>query len=1608
MKLRLHRKNRYRRPVIESLARREMLSADWRNPADNYDVNHDFSITALDALLIINELNKRGKSNELTDPFPIDGPYVDVDGNGSVTPLDALQIINSLNSGVMGRRVIGDDEVLGSEQATYITLGQAGGKRVYRMEINAAFDATGHEALEADLFSVYLVDPANRSQSLIGNSTQLDPLFSLSATEARNTPGISRWDGQILELDLSSSVVTDTGVLVMQLLNRNSVIDSSVTVNLLSNVVDPAGTSVGAVQFGQPIAAEAEAIDTTLLVPQSSASVVERLATFDRSAGTYSIEISVHDSQSALSRSSVLTFPTLPSTVELLNPSGVTDEGVPYISLRNVIPSGGLTKNEPSGIIRVRFSNPSNLPFKLVPQILAGVANQAPDVAQISFVSVMPGDTIEIPIVATDSDNDTLRYNIRAVGGDGRLPTSRFDSGNGRLVVTPTLSDIGVYQIEATVSDGVLSTTTSFDLNIVADPLTTTRISGHVLDVDQTPLANVPVEIAGISGLTASDGRFEIDLGTAPLVSDTIKIRGELYDDPSRPNLTYPYVAEKLPLLLDNAVIAGVNNVIARPIYLPVLDMINAKPIDPAQDTLVTTNALPGTSLMIAAGSLMDRNGAAFTGMLGITEVPTQLTPASLPANLNPDLVVTIQPADMVFTQPAPLSLPNLAGYLAGTTMDLWSINPVTGEFENVGEGQVTSDGSRIETIAGGVRNSSWHFFQIPAPPSDTLKPLDNDRTIDDTCDTCGANIKTTSEVNLFTGGLTETHTLVPYTSLGVTRGLSLYYDSLRADPQPIIYSGLNDAAANSEVLARVSVQQGNLTYQVPGFDSQGSGNAEFPDLRGGEHFFRTSPVRGASDYGLQLDLRAMDTGKYEYTVTTGLTQSWSQTTCIGRSFIGDNGEIFCSGTTGSVARMSYSTQSQSDDLIHVNTINSPFGSGWGLVGLQEIIENEDGSLILIDGDGSELLFGAPVSSGEPYGNPAGDFSKLVKRMDGTFQRTMEDQTVYSFNTSNQLTTVRDRNENQTEYRYGTAGLLTSIVDPVGLNTTFTYTDGRLTTIADPANRVTRLEYDAQGNLFRVTDPDESQRTWGYDGDHHMTSEVDQLGRREEAFYDVFGRVSRSVLKDGTVVMVSPVVTQGLLTHVKSTDPTTPAQAVDLGPPEAVYADGNGNVVRSRLDRAGQEVGSTDAIGNLPNIRRNGNNLVTSTVDARGNTTLLSYDANGNLTGIADELSGGQIPVSGVIDFPWEEDKFTFSLSSEKLLYFDALTHDGYVTLDGPTGNVFSQMEFGSETYSSVRRLFAGDYTLTVSGYQDQAIEYQFQLRDLSSAIELSSGTSISGTLSPNTETHLYKFDVDAGDRFNFQALSADDFNSSLPWRLIDPFGNEVFSNYFTSVFDRTLTQTGTYYLLVEGDSLEKGATNYSFAIQSLGNDGIDPPTGTPITLGSVVSSDIAVTGEQDVYTFTLTTVSNLYFDSLSDNSSLYWTLVGPSGQLANRSFTNSDQYQPLLDAVPGDYTLTVDGSGDATGAYGFRLLDLLSATAITPGTPVDGDLNPADETDLYRFDVTAGDRYFIDVQAESGTGNTRWRLFDPFGNQLFDNSLSDVDTLTMEQAGNYTLAVEG
>ena len=72
--------------------------------------------------------------------------------------------------------------------------------------------------------------------------------------------------------------------------------------------------------------------------------------------------------------------------------------------------------------------------------------------------------------------------------------------------------------------------------------------------------------------------------------------------------------------------------------------------------------------------------------------------------------------------------------------------------------------------------------------------------------------------------------------------------------------------------------------------------------------------------------------------------------------------------------------------------------------------------------------------------------------------------------------------------------------------------------------------------------------------------------------------------------------------------------------PKVNYADGNGNVFSSQVDRAGQLVSSSDGEGKRPQIERGNDNLVEKRTDSRGNATGYSYDERGNLLSITDEV----------------------------------------------------------------------------------------------------------------------------------------------------------------------------------------------------------------------------------------------------------------------------------------------------------------------------------------------------------------------------------------------------
>ena len=575
--------------------------------------------------------------------------------------------------------------------------------------------------------------------------------------------------------------------MVFQLINNDSDNGSVVEIKDITNTVDTEAISGPVFPTDIERATVGEQINLGDFNTTTDVELLLSNVRLDSDTGTYTADLQVRNNgTTTLGRELVVALTNLPDGVSLNNASGNDSENSPYINLSNAIRPGGLNPQGISDAVQIVFDNPSLTRFDLQPVFYAGALEQPPQLSPIESQSVMPGERLEIPLIATDPNGDPISYSLRS---DTPLPKGTL-SGDGTLIFTPAPDDIGTYSFTVVATAGEVDVTQDVTITVEPDPITTTRVSGVIENTDQEALAGVVIELGGLQTATDANGYFQLEVD-GELPSDTLKVRAELLagDD------AYPYIAEKLPLVLEHEVYEGVNNIINRPIYLPVLDTENGVNVDPNADTTVTTDTIPGASVFVAAGSLDDQEGNPFTGNLSITEVPPDLTPASLPENLRPDVVVTIQPGEMVFNTPAPLALPNRAEYAPGLEMDLWSINPNTGLFDNVGVGKVSDDGSVIETIEGGILNSSWHFF---TPDGDPSNPGDDPRNPNDGCEDCKDTKSINSEVESHSGAVRENHNLVTYQSLGETRGLELNYHSLRANPKPIVNFGYDNVQSDS------------------------------------------------------------------------------------------------------------------------------------------------------------------------------------------------------------------------------------------------------------------------------------------------------------------------------------------------------------------------------------------------------------------------------------------------------------------------------------------------------------------------------------------------------------------------------------------------------------------------------------------------------------------------------------------------------------------------------------------------------------------------------------------------------------------------------------------
>ena len=373
-------------------------------------------------------------------------------------------------------------------------------------------------------------------------------------------------------------------------------------------------------------------------------------------------------------------------------------------------------------------------------------------------------------------------------------------------------------------------------------------------------------------------------------------------------------------------------------------------------------------------------------------------------------------------------------------------------------------------------------------------------------------------------------------------------------------------------------------------------------------------------------------------------------------------------------------------------------------------------------------------------------------------------------------------------------------------------------------------------------------------------------------------------------------------------------------------------------------------------------------------------------------------PLTGVIGFPGEVDRFTFTANIGDRVIVDSRRNSPELRyhLLSPTGSfviVNGDSRFDSATLSLSE---TGTYQMLVFQSGDRVGEYDLRVVNVSSPTDLPLNSVVNGSLLPGRGLTAYRFLAAANQRFFFDSQGTP---NSGRWTIVDA-ANLTLSNVgLGQDFIFTPAVDGLYTLLLSGDT--DTGFDYHFRAST-------PSVNTvPLVFNAVTSGQLTAPGEQDIYTLNGTNGTRLFFDTQQDDrANINFRIVSPSGVVVLQKNTDDEDYPPFTLRETGQFRLIVEAVGDLTGDYRFRVLDAINPQAITLGTPDIGTLDPGLESDIFRLDGIAGQRVRFDFTT---VGNYGWALDGPGDFCVACNIVPGMDIpVTLPSTGPYILSIRG
>jgi large repetitive protein len=310
----------------------------------------------------------------------------------------------------------------------------------------------------------------------------------------------------------------------------------------------------------------------------------------------------------------------------------------------------------------------------------------------------------------------TQRSGINGVLGANAKELTILSDKNGIASVRPKLErQSGTVRILVTAMNGdqIAAGPEFFQISVMDQKAGATQFSGVVLDHAGRPLPGVQISISRTNLVvsTNAQGRFQFS-GAVPSGKIDLFVDGR--SAPAAPDLQYP------ALHFETTVVNGQVNQLPHPIYLPAINLSQAKIVGGAQDVALTIPGFEGFEMLVRANSVTFPDGS-HVGPLVVTTVNADRLPM-VPPGISGSfgaLAWTIQPTGTRFDPPIQVKIPNTSALHPGRKMDIYQWDHDLAMFVPIGLATVNESGTQLVTDAGsGISKAGWGGGPPPQPPN--------------------------------------------------------------------------------------------------------------------------------------------------------------------------------------------------------------------------------------------------------------------------------------------------------------------------------------------------------------------------------------------------------------------------------------------------------------------------------------------------------------------------------------------------------------------------------------------------------------------------------------------------------------------------------------------------------------------------------------------------------------------------------------------------------------------------------------------------------------------------------------------------------------------------